>query len=95
MSPTCRWLTLPRRFSGFSSHLRQGLSLSPSPPSTSGQLTRHGCEAVHHAIHIAVEAIDATGWRAEACTIPAVTGAGGAIEAFVLARRTPSAQGTS
>jgi 23S rRNA (cytidine1920-2'-O)/16S rRNA (cytidine1409-2'-O)-methyltransferase len=43
--------------------------------------------AVRHAINIAVEAIDATGWRAEACTIPAVTGAGGAIEAFVLAHR--------
>jgi 23S rRNA (cytidine1920-2'-O)/16S rRNA (cytidine1409-2'-O)-methyltransferase len=41
--------------------------------------------AVRHAIQIAVNAIDATGWRAEACTIPAVTGAGGAIEAFVLA----------
>jgi 23S rRNA (cytidine1920-2'-O)/16S rRNA (cytidine1409-2'-O)-methyltransferase len=39
--------------------------------------------AVRHAIHLAVEAIDATGWRAQACTIPAVTGAGGAIEAFV------------
>ena len=43
--------------------------------------------AVRHAIHIAVEAIDASGWRTEACTIPAVTGAGGAIEAFVLAHR--------
>lgn len=43
--------------------------------------------AVRHAIHIAVEAIDAIGWRAEACTIPAVTGAGGAIEAFLLAHR--------
>jgi 23S rRNA (cytidine1920-2'-O)/16S rRNA (cytidine1409-2'-O)-methyltransferase len=43
--------------------------------------------AVHHAIDIAIEAIDATGWRAEACTIPTVTGAGGAIEAFVLAHR--------
>jgi 23S rRNA (cytidine1920-2'-O)/16S rRNA (cytidine1409-2'-O)-methyltransferase len=41
--------------------------------------------AVRHAIQTAVEAIDATGWRAEACTIPAVTGAGGAIEVFVLA----------
>jgi 23S rRNA (cytidine1920-2'-O)/16S rRNA (cytidine1409-2'-O)-methyltransferase len=43
--------------------------------------------AVRHAIQIAVEAIEVTGWRAEACTIPAVTGAGGAIEAFVLAHR--------
>jgi 23S rRNA (cytidine1920-2'-O)/16S rRNA (cytidine1409-2'-O)-methyltransferase len=43
--------------------------------------------AVHHAIRIAIAAIDATGWRAEACTTPAVTGAGGAIEAFVLAHR--------
>lgn len=44
-------------------------------------------KAVQHAIHRAVEAIDATGWRAEACTIPAVTGAGGAIEALLLAHR--------
>lgn len=42
---------------------------------------------VRNAIRIAVEAIESSGWQAEACTIPAVTGAGGAIEAFVLARR--------
>jgi hypothetical protein len=59
------------------------------------QLKVHGRRVLASPPHIAVEAIDATGWRAEACTIPAVTGAGGAIEAFVLARRTPSAQGTS
>ena len=43
--------------------------------------------AVRHAIHIAIGSIDATDWRAEACTIPTVTGAGGAVEAFVLAHR--------
>jgi 23S rRNA (cytidine1920-2'-O)/16S rRNA (cytidine1409-2'-O)-methyltransferase len=47
--------------------------------------------AVHHAIHVAVRAIEATGWQTEASTIPAITGARGAIEAFVLAHRTPSA----
>jgi len=44
---------------------------------------------IRHAIQIAVEAGASAGWQPRACTIPAITGAGGAIEAFVLARRTP------
>jgi 23S rRNA (cytidine1920-2'-O)/16S rRNA (cytidine1409-2'-O)-methyltransferase len=44
---------------------------------------------VRSAIRIAVGAIQSSDWRVEACTIPAVTGTGGAIEAFVLARREP------
>ena len=43
--------------------------------------------SVRIAIAAAVTAIGSHGWRAEACTIPVVTGAGGAVESFVLARR--------
>jgi len=42
---------------------------------------------VRRAIETAVEAIEGAGWRPRACTIPSITGAGGAIEAFVLAHR--------
>jgi 23S rRNA (cytidine1920-2'-O)/16S rRNA (cytidine1409-2'-O)-methyltransferase len=42
---------------------------------------------VRTAVRGAAQAIDSMGWRVLACTIPAVTGAGGAIEAFVMARR--------
>lgn len=42
---------------------------------------------VRTAIRIAVQAIESSGWRADACTIPAVTGTGGAVEAFVLAHQ--------
>lgn len=45
-------------------------------------------ESVREAIRTAGAAIDASGWRTYAVTIPAVTGAHGAIEAFVLAQRT-------
>jgi 23S rRNA (cytidine1920-2'-O)/16S rRNA (cytidine1409-2'-O)-methyltransferase len=44
-------------------------------------------EDVHAAITAAVDGIEASGWRVDACTQPAVSGAGGAVEAFVLARR--------
>ena len=43
--------------------------------------------AVRKAINNATEAIEAADWRPRACTIPAVTGARAAIEAFVLACR--------
>jgi 23S rRNA (cytidine1920-2'-O)/16S rRNA (cytidine1409-2'-O)-methyltransferase len=42
--------------------------------------------AVHSAVSLAVGGIERAGWRVVACTLPAVTGAGGAVEAFVLAR---------
>lgn len=44
--------------------------------------------SVRAAIAEAVAAIESAGWRPESCTIPVVTGAGGAVESFVLARRT-------
>lgn len=44
-------------------------------------------QGVRNAVRRAVEGIEAAGWRPTACTIPKVTGAGGAIEAFVLAQR--------
>jgi 23S rRNA (cytidine1920-2'-O)/16S rRNA (cytidine1409-2'-O)-methyltransferase len=43
--------------------------------------------AVRAAIRRAGAAIGRAGWRVEAATLPAVTGRGGAVEAFVLARR--------
>jgi 23S rRNA (cytidine1920-2'-O)/16S rRNA (cytidine1409-2'-O)-methyltransferase len=42
---------------------------------------------VRTAVRRATEAIAAAGWRPAACTLPATTGAGGAVEAFVLAHR--------
>ena len=44
-------------------------------------------QAVRTAIQLGAEAVEAAGWQPKACTVPAVTGAGGAVEAFVLARR--------
>lgn len=49
---------------------------------------------VRHALRRAVAAIEEHGWRVEACTLPAVTGAGGAVEAFVVARRRPATPGS-
>jgi 23S rRNA (cytidine1920-2'-O)/16S rRNA (cytidine1409-2'-O)-methyltransferase len=43
--------------------------------------------AVRSAVEHAVQGVERAGWRALACTIPAVTGAGGAVEVFLLARR--------
>lgn len=60
--------------------------IKPTFELRSGSLVTHPA-AVRTAMHTAVEAIDAAAWRTDACTIPAVTGAGGAIEAFVLARK--------
>jgi 23S rRNA (cytidine1920-2'-O)/16S rRNA (cytidine1409-2'-O)-methyltransferase len=46
--------------------------------------------AVREAVSLAAAAIDANGWTCRGVTLPAVTGAGGAVEAFILAdRRTP------
>jgi 23S rRNA (cytidine1920-2'-O)/16S rRNA (cytidine1409-2'-O)-methyltransferase len=44
---------------------------------------------VRAAVRAATDGIEANGWRPLACTLPATTGAGGAVEAFVLAARTP------
>ena len=43
--------------------------------------------AVRAAIRRATEAIASAGWHPSVCTLPATTGAGGAVEAFVLAHR--------
>jgi predicted rRNA methylase YqxC with S4 and FtsJ domains len=40
---------------------------------------------IHRTVGAAVEGIEAAGWPALACTLPAATGSSGAIEAFVLA----------
>jgi len=44
--------------------------------------------SVRDALRIAIDAVEASPWTVAACTLPAVTGAAGAIEAFVLAART-------
>ena len=44
-------------------------------------------QTVRTAIQLGAEAVEAASWQPKACTVPAVTGAGGAVEAFVLARR--------
>jgi 23S rRNA (cytidine1920-2'-O)/16S rRNA (cytidine1409-2'-O)-methyltransferase len=43
--------------------------------------------AVRVALSESMQTIDGLGWQALACTLPTVTGAGGAVEPFVLARR--------
>ena len=48
---------------------------------------------VHRAIRSATSAIAASGWWPVASTLPAVTGAGGAVEAFVLAHRSAAPAG--
>jgi len=55
-------------------------------PLTLGYKGRVG-DHVGYSILVVLQAIDAAGWRTCACTIPAVSGAGGAIEAFALAHR--------
>jgi 23S rRNA (cytidine1920-2'-O)/16S rRNA (cytidine1409-2'-O)-methyltransferase len=42
---------------------------------------------VRAAVRVAAEAIDTSGWTPVACTLPATTGARGAVEVFVHARR--------
>ncbi len=45
-------------------------------------------DSVREALRIAIDAVGLHAWHVTACTIPAVTGAGGAVEAFLLATRT-------
>jgi 23S rRNA (cytidine1920-2'-O)/16S rRNA (cytidine1409-2'-O)-methyltransferase len=47
-------------------------------------------EAVRSAVRIAIEAIERGPWSAIAATLPAITGARGAIETFVVASRQPA-----
>lgn len=44
-------------------------------------------EGVRRAIRVVVDSLDRSKWRAVACTLPSISGAHGAVEAFILADR--------
>lgn len=47
-------------------------------------------ESARRAVRVVVESLDQSEWKAVACTIPAISGAHGAVEAFILANRNHS-----